>query len=126
MFWTPDKPPTNYIRTDVPTADRGMVIGALTSGRPIEYYLGWGICRICGVVLGTADMEVHDLVYPEGAEHYLLEHQVWTPGCEELLARIKRRSSKTGRLYHWKSPPSAAESIDSDLQGKADKDRAAQ
>lgn len=56
-------------------------------------YMGWADCRICGDRLGTRDFFGHGFVWPEKADHYVLEHDVWTPECAELhgvLQRAKR------------------------------------
>lgn len=50
--------------------------------------MGWATCRICGARLGTRDLVGYGLVWPERAEHYVLEHDVWTPGCILLLERV--------------------------------------
>jgi hypothetical protein len=107
--------------------DRALVIGALASGRPVVSYAGFAQCRICDVVLGTCDMEVHGFAYPEKAEHYLQEHQVWTPGCDELLARI-RHAMRVSIIVERprRSAISPPESVEDDLQRESDKDGAAE
>lgn len=53
-------------------------------------YLGWANCRICGERLGTRDLFGNGFVWPEGANHYVLIHKVWTKECDEMLAAIRR------------------------------------
>ncbi len=92
LFWSAKSPPQRYIRPEVPPADRTALIDALRGGRKVAYFMGWARCRICAKPLGTADMLVCEMVYPERADHYLSEHDVWTPECDELLRRLRMRS----------------------------------
>lgn len=126
LYWSEEEPPAKFIRPEVPMTDRALVIGALASGRPVVSYAGFAQCRICDVVLGTADMEVHGIAYPERAEHYLKEHLVWTPGCDELLARI-RHAMRVSVIVERPRPSalSFAKSVDGDLQRERDKNGAA-
>jgi hypothetical protein len=61
-----------------------------TGGDVLTSYLGWADCRICGAQLGTRDFFGHGFIWPEKAEHYVLEHDVWTPECAELLSVLQR------------------------------------
>jgi hypothetical protein len=93
LFWTraQGSRPQDFVRPDIPNTARQIVAVALSAGRdahPEFQAKGWANCRICGRQLGTRDLGGLDLVWPEGAEHYVLEHGVWTPGCSELLSRI--------------------------------------
>lgn len=94
LFWSAERPPQRFIRPDVPPADRTAVIDALRGGRKVAFWMGWAQCRICAKPLGSADMLVCDMVYPERADHYLSEHEVWTPGCDELLRRLRAGSGR--------------------------------
>jgi hypothetical protein len=89
LFWSARRPPSRYVRVDIAADDRALVAVALRAGAVAMSYMGWADCRICGQPLGTSDLETHGLVFPEKAEHYVLEHDVWTPGCDELLRRIR-------------------------------------
>jgi len=90
LFWsrTPGGRPQDFIRRDIPPLARQRVAAILSSGREVYCYKGSADCRICGRSLGTRDLGNFGLVWPELAEHYVLEHGVWTPGCSELLARV--------------------------------------
>jgi len=93
LFWTPTLGgrPQDFIRPDIPNTARQIVAVALSVGRDVhpEFQArGWANCRICDRQLGKGDLGGLGLVWPEGAEHYVLEHGVWTPGCSELLSRI--------------------------------------
>jgi hypothetical protein len=92
LYWTDTDPPQSFIRHDVSPGDRALVAHALTRGWAVLAYGGNASCRICGEVLGDADKAVHGMIYPSKAEHYLIEHDVWTPGCDELLRRLQFRS----------------------------------
>ena len=92
LFWSATDPPQSFVRHDVPPGDRALVAHALIHGWVVVAYLGYAYCRICGEGLGDSDMAVHGMVYPQKAEHYLVEHDVWTPGCDELLRRLQTRS----------------------------------
>jgi len=94
LYWSARNPPQRFIRPDVPPADRAAVIDALRSGRKIGFWMGFASCRICAKPLGTTDMLVWNMVYPEKADHYLSEHDVWTPECDELLRRTGVRSGR--------------------------------
>jgi len=92
LYWSAADPPQRFIRNDVPPGDRALVIHALLHGWRVVQMAGFARCRICDTALGSSDKAVHGMVYPEKAEHYLLEHDVWTPGCDELLRRLQTRS----------------------------------
>ena len=49
--------------------------------------MGFANCRICGANLGSRDVTAFGFVWPEKAEHYILDHDVWTPDCMRLLQR---------------------------------------
>lgn len=83
--------PRDHVRGNVPRADREEVAAALKAGQVRLSYMGWAECRICGEKLGTRDFFGHGFVWPERAEHYVLEHDVWTKGCDELLAMLRKR-----------------------------------
>jgi hypothetical protein len=92
LFWSASNRPQDFVRHDIPPEDRALVVYALVWGWKVRFYLGYADCRICGERLGTTDMAAHGMVYPQKAEHYLLEHDVWTPGCDELLRRLQSKS----------------------------------
>lgn len=93
LYWgqSSGRRPRDFVRPGVPVGARQIVAAVLSSGRdahPGWSAKGWANCRICGRQLGTGDLTALGLVWPERAEHYVLEHHVWTPGCSELLRRI--------------------------------------
>lgn len=95
LFWTRTLGghPQDFVRRDIPNTARQIVTVALSAGRDVhpEFQAkGWANCRICRQRLGTRDLGGFGLVWPEGAEHYVIEHGVWTPGCSELLSRVVR------------------------------------
>jgi hypothetical protein len=95
--------PRNHIRHDVSPTDRLELSRALqirsvtnpTGGEVLMGYMGYAECRICGKRLGTRDFYGNGFVWPELAEHYIIAHQVWTPGCSELLAAVRRSQRRT-------------------------------
>lgn len=93
LYWSASEPPHRFVREDVPAADRAAVISALASGQPLLFMMGYAQCRICNTTLGSCDMLTHGMIYPQRAEHYLLEHGVWTSGCDELLRRVRAEST---------------------------------
>lgn len=90
--------PKEFVRQDIPYGDRQAVARALVIRSTMEpgggsygiAYMGWANCRICGEKLGTRDMFGHGFVWPERAEHYVVRHNVWTPGCDRLLVAIRK------------------------------------
>lgn len=90
LFWrcAPGRRPQDFVRGDVPREARRILGVVLASGREVACCRGSAHCRICGRPLGVRDLDALGLVWPELAEHYVLEHGVWTPGCSELLVRV--------------------------------------
>ena len=82
--------PKDHVRRDVPRADREELARVLQRGDVGTAYMGWADCRICGRQLGTRDFFGYGFLWPEKAEHYVLEHDVWTSECDELLAAVRR------------------------------------
>jgi hypothetical protein len=97
LYWGGLSHPRLFIRGDISEVDRAEVIAALEVGRSVVAYMGFARCRICGHILGVSDMITHGMLYPQKAEHYLREHQVWTRGCDELLRRIHASRGTTAR-----------------------------
>lgn len=85
----PDPQPQQCVRTTIPRERRVAAADVLAAGAVIERYFGHANCRICGVELGSADLGGHGFVWPEKAEHYVLEHDVWVPGLDRLLERAR-------------------------------------
>jgi hypothetical protein len=90
--------PKDHVRHDVPWADRVELSRALqlrppagfTGGDVLMGYMGWANCRMCGLRLGTRNFFSYGFVWPEMAGHYVLDHKVWTPECDEMLAAVRR------------------------------------
>jgi hypothetical protein len=84
----PSLDPKKCVNGSISRASRLMVAEALSKGRSIETYFGHANCRICGAKLGNRDLAGWGFIWPEHAEHYILEHDVWTTGCARLLDAI--------------------------------------
>lgn len=82
----PNIQPKDCVRRD-PRARRDLVAKLLASGKVIESYFGYAECRMCGAQLGSRDFGGWDHLWPEKAEHYVLEHDVWVPGLDRLIER---------------------------------------
>jgi hypothetical protein len=93
----PGADPRSCVRNDIPYADRQTVAKALelrstmnpTGAEVLMGYFGLANCRICNVELGSRDLHGHGFVWPEKAEHYILNHNVWTADCDALLAAVR-------------------------------------
>ena len=90
LFWehAPGQRPQDFIRPDISRAQREHLANILASGHRGAQCRGWAECRICGAHLGSADLHGYGFMWPEKAEHYLLKHDVWTPGCDALYAAV--------------------------------------
>jgi hypothetical protein len=90
--------PRDHVRIDVPWTDREELSRSLqlrstmnpTGGDVLASYFGSADCRMCGQRLGTRDFFGYGFVWPEMADHYVVVHKVWTPGCDEMLAAVRR------------------------------------
>ncbi len=99
-FGVPQVQPWDFVRKDIPYDDRRVVARALdlrstmnpTGGEILMGYFGIANCRICKAPLGSRDLFGHGFVWPEKADHYVLNHNVWTPDCDELLMAVRRRT----------------------------------
>lgn len=89
--------PQEFVRHDIPWADREELAKALaiqdtmnpSGGNVLMGYMGFAECRICGERLGTRDLFGYGFIWPEKAEHYILVHKVWTPDCSEMLKAVR-------------------------------------
>lgn len=87
MFWSEEYPPENYAGSAqvVRPEHKEFVVDLLKAGNSLAAWMGYADCRICGERLGTQDLGLLGLKWPEKAEHYVLEHDVWTPGLTALF-----------------------------------------
>jgi hypothetical protein len=72
----------------VPDLARRQVTLVLQNGEdahPGVQLKGSASCRLCDEMLGSGNLNAFGFVWPEKADHYVTAHDVWTPGCEELL-----------------------------------------
>lgn len=86
----PNLQPKDCITNRVTLRKRQIVGKLLAAGEPIKAYMGHAHCRICGVELGYRDLAGYGFTWPERAEHYVLEHDVWTPDCDRLFAAARK------------------------------------
>lgn len=96
LFWehVPGQRPQDFVRHDIPRGKRAQLAAVLARGVIDLRYMGWADCRICGARLGTSDLHGLGFMWPEKAEHYVLEHDVWTPGCDALYEAIFREARR--------------------------------
>lgn len=97
LYWGagPHARPQDHVRVDVTDAERRELAFVLEHGRdahPKMQTKGWATCRICRDQLGSRDLTAFGFVWPERAEHYVLQHGVWTPECTALLHRVRTAS----------------------------------
>jgi len=95
MYWGDqlDERPQDFVHRGVLPWQRGALIFILQNGvdaHPGIQAKGWANCRICGAQLGSMDLTRFGFVWPEKADHYVREHDVWTPECTELLEQALR------------------------------------
>jgi hypothetical protein len=84
-----NRQPQHCVNKSITKADRAELARALSRGTAVASYTGWANCRICDVQLGTKDLTGWGFIWPERAEHYITEHEVWTPECSRLLAAVR-------------------------------------
>ncbi len=90
LFWSEKHRPHDFAYINVGPTQRGELAAILAKGVEVEAWKGNANCRICARMLGSLDVGSHGFVWPERAEHYVLEHGVWTSGCQALLAAATR------------------------------------
>lgn len=84
---TPNIQPIDCVKHGVPRSRRELAGRLLASGKVIDRSYGVANCRICGFELGSADLGAFGHMWPEKADHYVLEHDVWVPGLDRLIER---------------------------------------
>ncbi len=82
--------PVHCVRGDVPRDRREKLARVLATGEGVTEVTrakarDAATCLMCGEPLGDRDVCGYGFQWPEGSEHYVLEHDVWTPGCDRLL-----------------------------------------
>ena len=90
MFWTKTFDPSVFagMASAVPAARKRSVIAKLKRGEVIQSYRGKANCRICGKSLGNKDLWDDEWLWPEGADHYVSEHDVWFPLLDEFAGGV--------------------------------------
>lgn len=101
LFWReppmPGLEPQDCIDLTVLQQDRDDLAAILRGGSMLMGYMGFASCRMCGRRLGTRDLGTSGgwndgYMWPESAEHYVLEHRIWTSECALLLESHRRQS----------------------------------
>jgi hypothetical protein len=93
MYWgiAAGDRPQDFVDPSVPPWCRRAIAFIFQNGvdaHPGVQAKGWAECRLCGTNLGSMDLTRFGFVWPEKAEHYVVEHDVWTPECDELLRTV--------------------------------------
>lgn len=61
--------------------------GKAKGGECVRLYLGFSLCRVCGKPNGCLEYIVEHWTWPEGFQHYVLEHDVRpSPDFERFIA----------------------------------------
>jgi len=90
LFWIKYEVEPDDFEGCVPSASIATELaGVLASGTRGARFKGMACCRICEATLGSAHLTGHGFVWPEKAEHYVLQHGVWTPECHKLLVAAR-------------------------------------
>jgi hypothetical protein len=100
LYWgtDPGERPQDFVDARVPSWAREAIAFVLSNGvdaHPGIQAMGWADCRICGAQLGSMDLTRFGYAWPEKAEHYLVEHNVWTFECDELLRAVLAFAAST-------------------------------
>jgi len=97
LFWAdiPGHRPQDFVRSDVPEGVRDFLVHVLIEGESVASYKGSAKCRMCSATLGSDDLSAYGFIWPQGAEHYIMEHAVWTPECELLIERATQLETST-------------------------------
>lgn len=92
-FWAPpDEYPNVLTETNNPWGKNnplqlGAVVWHLEHGIVVARYSGMSKCLICEKPLGNVDMSDQVYCWPQGYEHYLMEHEVKPP--DDFIAHIE-------------------------------------
>ena len=96
LFWedAPGWRPQDFVRQDIGRVKREQLAHILANGNLGQSYKGFAECRLCKAALGSSDLSGLGFVWPQKAEHYVLEHDVWTPGRDALYAAMCEEASR--------------------------------
>lgn len=102
FFWSDDvhdgRPiPSEHVLPRITRENREKLAKILSAGEVRVRFRGMANCRICGVELGSATLGGHGFVWPQLAEHYVIAHNVWPPGADDLL------SAATAETKTWRA-----------------------
>ena len=73
--------------------ERDAVIRYLEAGRRGESWMGYSLCRFCGIENGSCDRTDGVYVWPDGFAHYLREHNV-KPPFEFLVHALRKERAR--------------------------------
>ena len=90
LFWSEEHKPQDYENCVLNVEEDRVtrVVEALQGGESLSQMRGWANCRICDENLGSADLGGHGYVWPQLAEHYVMEHGVWTPALDDFATQL--------------------------------------
>jgi len=69
--------------------ERKMVMDYLSGGEVIMRFRGMSRCRVCGEFNGSTTMSDGTYAWPQGFQHYLLEHGVRPP--QEFVDHVREK-----------------------------------
>lgn len=75
----------NHVQEELDPERVKRIVEFLTHPEFEMGYRGDARCRICKKMLGYRDFFRGKWCWPEMAEHYILEHNVWVPELDEIL-----------------------------------------
>lgn len=93
LFWSDERRPQSFedLALDLEPSVVLTAVRQLQDPFAFLSYRGSAGCRICGRMLGFRTYYRNGFAWPESAEHYVLEHGVWTPGLTALVESARRR-----------------------------------
>jgi len=95
LYWSEKHCPQDYENciSSVSTEAVDRVIAALRLGENVQQARGWANCRICEASLGSSDLSSNGFMWPSQAEHYVVEHGVWTPDLNQFAETLFSKDS---------------------------------
>jgi hypothetical protein len=84
--------PQSLVRTGWQAHDLDRIAAYLRGGHTFAVWCGLAFCRFtgCGQVIGSRDLTDGEWVWPQGLEHYLLQHGVCLPDAFVATMRVNR------------------------------------